>query len=188
MDKEILTENDINILKKTFISGYNRDIHQIKSKFDFSDEYKELLNLEWDGNSRTIPEFDYKFNGIGVKFRLKAGLFLEDVGILPTGKTIQELTEEGWSKSFLVDSKNKINLTQKENSLSRISDISIFSLNDGGYAIRCKIDGEQQSAEKMTREDVSNLNANAEQKQQLAEKYFENSLKMTNEKNNPISR
>jgi antirestriction protein ArdC len=54
---------------------------------------------------------------------------------------------------------------------SRISDINIFSLKNGGYAIRCKIDGEQQSAEKMSREDVINFTDKTDRKE-LAAKYF----------------
>lgn len=72
---------------------------------------------------------------------------------------------------------NKLGIEKKGtvDNKKRISDVNIFSLNTGGMAIRCKIDGIQQLAEKMTKHDVNNLNEETD-RIDLAKKYFKEQL------------
>lgn len=57
----------------------------------------------------------------------------------------------------------------------RITDINIYSGKSGGMFIRCKIDGEQQTAERMSFADTVKLNDNTD-RLELAAKYFKNAL------------
>lgn len=57
----------------------------------------------------------------------------------------------------------------------RISDIHIFSLKNGGMAICCKIDGFQQDAIKMSKEDVNSLTEKTD-RYSLITAYFSKSL------------
>lgn len=69
---------------------------------------------------------------------------------------------------------------------ARISDVSIFKMQDGfSYAVRAKIDGEQLSAVKINRQDVKsffegfkemNKEEQAERKAEVAGKYYKNEL------------
>ena len=81
-----------------------------------------------------------------------------------------------------------LEIVKKESEINkRISDINIFSLKNGGMAIRCTIDGEQQSAEKMVREDVNSLNDKTD-RYQLVAKYFAPVLSEEREMNQSFKR
>lgn len=73
-----------------------------------------------------------------------------------------------------------------ESTRIRISDVSIFKMQDGySYAVRAKIDGEQQSAMRINRQDVTaffdgfkemNKEEQAIRKSEIAGKYYKNEL------------
>ena len=62
---------------------------------------------------------------------------------------------------------------KKEN--ARITDINIYSGKNGEMFVRCKIDGQQQMAEKLDRKDVMDFDDNTD-RVALAEKYFKDVL------------
>jgi hypothetical protein len=63
-----------------------------------------------------------------------------------------------------------------ENINGRISAMEIFSLENNRYAIRCKIDGIQQSAEKIIPSDIVQLQKGETDKELICAKYFADSL------------
>ena len=58
---------------------------------------------------------------------------------------------------------------------NRISDINLFSLKEGGMAIRCKIDNIQYSSVKLGKEDVLTFSETTDRKL-LASKYYKDEL------------
>ena len=62
---------------------------------------------------------------------------------------------------------------KKEN--ARITDINIYSSKNGEMFVRCKIDGQQQMAEKLDRKDVMDFDDNTD-RVAVAEKYFKDVL------------
>lgn len=69
----------------------------------------------------------------------------------------------------------------------RIKDVCIFSLREGGWAIRCRIDGRQMLSKKLSAEDSRNLSDRTDRKT-LAAKYFARELENGREKKNSIKR
>jgi len=69
----------------------------------------------------------------------------------------------------------------------RIKDVCIFSLREGGWAIRCSIDGRQMLSKKLSAEDSRNLSDRTDRKT-LAAKYFARELENGREKKNSIKR
>ena len=63
------------------------------------------------------------------------------------------------------------------NVLDRITDVSVYPIKNQGYAIRCKIDGVQQLAIKLTSQDAALVNPNMD-KRLLASKYYKDELDM----------
>lgn len=57
----------------------------------------------------------------------------------------------------------------------RVTDINIYSGKDQNTYIRCKVDGEQQMARKLSRADMLALDKNTD-RQELAERYFRDIL------------
>ena len=69
----------------------------------------------------------------------------------------------------------------------RIKDVCIFSLREGGWAIRCRIDGRQMLSKKLSAEDSRNLSDRTDRKT-LAAKYFARELENGRERKNSIKR
>ena len=63
------------------------------------------------------------------------------------------------------------------NVLDRITDVSVYPIKNQGYAIRCKIDGVQQLAIKLTSQDAALVHPNMD-KRLLASKYYKDELDM----------
>ncbi|MDD3038050.1 hypothetical protein [Bacteroides sp.] len=64
---------------------------------------------------------------------------------------------------------------------NRISDVQIYSLRDGGMAIRCKIDDEQQGSKVLLNTDTIHFNDLTDRKE-LAKKYFADSFQEDRER------
>ena len=184
-DKTINDKRSIEILNNIRNGNIKNPIYTELAndkRFDFSNESKEKNEIF---DKRDLMTKDKDWNGLEstegaiynneAKIQLKAGMYLENMGVHKKGSTVDMLVEKGWDKEHLNNlSKNISNVINKADN-KRISDINIFSLKTGGFAIRCKIDGEQQSAEKMTREDVINFTDKTD-RFQLASKYFQSAL------------
>lgn len=76
---------------------------------------------------------------------------------------------------------------EKDLVAERISDVHFIRISDSEYAISCKIDGQQQTAEKLSKQDMNALNSKIDRKE-LAAKYFETTLNNSGEINNGIKR
>ena len=104
-------------------------------RFDFSNESKEKNEIF---DKRDLMTKDKDWNGLEstegaiynneAKIQLKAGMYLENMGVHKKGSTVDMLVEKGWDKEHLNNlSKNISNVINKADN-KRISDINIFSL------------------------------------------------------------
>lgn len=76
---------------------------------------------------------------------------------------------------------------QQQRQKERITDINIYSGKDGKMYIRCKIDGEQQSAERLDKNDILSLDENTD-RHELAAGYFKDALNKAEEQSHSMKR
>ena len=84
------------------------------------------------------------------------------------------------AKQLLNDEFSDIRKPKENFNQNRITEISLYSVNDGNMAIRCKIDGEQQCSRILDDRDTKMLNFETD-KEYLAAKYFKEELESDNE-------
>ena len=93
-------------------------------------------------------------------------------------KIINEFENPKYPKDYITEIDTNI--------LDRITDVSIYPLKNHEYAIRCKIDGVQQLAVKLTPQDAALVNPNMD-KRLMASKYFKDELDLTENENQEVN-
>ena len=94
-------------------------------------------------------------------------------------KIINEFENPKYPKDYITEIDTNI--------LDRITDVSIYPLKNHEYAIRCKIDGVQQLAVKLTPQDAALVNPNMD-KRLMASKYFKDELDLTENENQEVNK
>lgn len=126
-----------------------------------------------------IPNPSESIQMAAVKKSARAIEFIKNpTAVVREKAELEAIKQEGWAIGDLKNPSDEVQLEAVKQ--SRISAINISSLQQGGFAISCKIDGVQQPAIKMSKDDVNNFSEKTD-RLAMAEKYFQKEIE-----NNPV--
>ena len=92
--------------------------------------------------------------------------------LLLCANIIKEFDNPKYSKDYITDIDTSI--------LDRITEATVYPIKNQGYAIRCKIDGVQQLAVRLTPQDAADVHPNMD-KRLLASKYYKDELELNDD-------
>ena len=92
--------------------------------------------------------------------------------LLLCANIIKEFDNPKYSKDYIKDIDTSI--------LDRITEATVYPVKNQGYAIRCKIDGVQQLAVRLTPQDAADVHPNMD-KRLLASKYYKDELELNDD-------